>query len=272
MTTRTADASPSHSPAPLQPTTPFADLIADARRKGAQLDDGWRDLVPTDEAAAYAVQRDILRASGATIGGWKIGAKTATGPIFGAPLPADGMHAPGGTLRRDACPPCGLELELAFRFGRTFAPRAEPYSDEEVLAGIGSFGVTVELVASRFASWPDLPRLAMLADLQCHGALIVGTFVPYRGDYPFLTPSMHFTIDDIDIVQQAVQGNPANTAGDPRRLLPWVVNHCTGSLGVAVTPEWVMTAGSYTGLYVPTTGGRVRGEIDGLPPVAFTLI
>ena len=247
-------------------TTPLSQRLADARRDHLTLDALPPEQTPADGAAACAIQHDILRILNAPIGGWKIGAKSDTGPIQGAPLPASDLHADGARLPREAFTPLGLELEIAFRFGRCFEPSTTPYSEADVHAGIGSIGATIEIVASRYAAWPKVDKLAQLADLQNHGALIVGEFTPYREDFPFVAPSLQFSFEGQDVVK----ATPANPAGDPRRLLTWLVNHAT-SRGIAVTPEMVVTAGSYTGMYFPQSAGMVSGRIEGLAPVSLTL-
>jgi 2-keto-4-pentenoate hydratase len=176
------------------------------------------------------------------------------------------VHADGARLSREGFAPLGLELEIAFRFGRRFEPSATRYSEDEVKAGIGSIGATIEIVASRYAAWPDVDKLAQLADLQNHGALIVGEFTPYREDFPFVAPSLRFSFGGRDVIETT----PANPAGDPRRLLTWLVNHAT-SRGIAVTPEMVVTAGSYTGMFFPREAGRASGHIEGLAQVSLTL-
>jgi 2-keto-4-pentenoate hydratase len=247
-------------------TTALSQLLADARRDHAVLDTFPPEHIPTDAAAAYAIQHEIIAANGARIGGWKIGAKSESGPIQGAPLPDIDVHANGARLPRDVFAPLGLELEIAFRFGHRFEVSDTPYSEAEVLAGIGSIGATIEIVASRYAAWPTIDKLAQLADLQNNGALIVGEFTPYHEDFPFVTPSLAFSFDGYDLVQTA----PANPAGDPRRLLTWLVNHAT-SRGIAVTPEMVVTTGSYTGMFFPKHAGMAMGRIEGLAPVSVTL-
>ncbi|MCC8393843.1 2-keto-4-pentenoate hydratase [Paraburkholderia sp. MMS20-SJTR3] len=251
-------------------TSSLGQRLAEARASRATLDTLPPAQIPADADAAYAIQHEILRACNdacnARIGGWKIGAKSASGPIQGAPLPASDLHPGGARIARDGFKPLGLELEVAFRFARRFEAASTPYSDDEVLAAIGSIGATIEIVASRYAAWPDVDKLAQLADLQNHGALIVGEFTPYRDDFPFVAPSLRFSFDGQDVVETA----PANPAGDPRRLLPWLVNHAT-SRGIAVTPEMVVTAGSYTGMFFPRDAGTASGQIEGLAPVSVTL-
>jgi 2-keto-4-pentenoate hydratase len=247
--------------------SPLSQRLADARARHLTLSSLPPELIPADADAAYAIQHEILRVSGARIGGWKIGSKSDTGPIQGAPLPAGDIYDAGAKLPREVFAPLALELEIAFRFGRRFEPASEPYSEDEVLAGIGSFGTTIEIVASRYAAWPNIDKLAQLADLQNNGALIVGEFAPYRDDFPFVAPSLRFSFEGRDVVLEAA----ANPAGDPRRLLPWLVNHCAVHRGVAVTPEMVITTGSYTGMFFPQTAGTASGRIEGLAPISVTL-
>jgi 2-keto-4-pentenoate hydratase len=241
--------------------------IADARSRHQTLASLPPEQIPADADAAYAIQHEILRLSGAMIGGWKIGAKSDTGPVQGAPLPAADVYGNDARLPRGAFTPLGLELEIAFRFGRRFEPSHEPYSEAEVLAAIGSFGTTIEIVASRYAVWPNVDKLAQLADLQNNGALVVGEFEPYRDDFPFVAPSLRFSFEGRDVVLEAA----ANPAGDPRRLLTWLVNHCAVKHSLAVTPEMVITTGSYTGMFFPQSAGTASGRIEGLAPVSVTL-
>ncbi len=251
-------------------------MIHASQTLAARLDAGWQDgiafdalpaeLVPAGLDAAYAVQMQLLHARRAAIGGWKVGAKTPDGPIQAAPLPADGVHASGAALPRRAFQPLGLELEIAFRFGRDFAPRTAPYDAADVLAGIVQMAAAIEIVTSRYREWPAVAPLAQLADLQNHGALVVGEAVPYRADFPFLTPAPAFTFDADTIAD----GPAANPAGDPRRLLPWLVNHAT-QRGIALPAGAVVTTGSYTGMHFPRAAGIATGRFPGLPPVSVTL-
>lgn len=252
-----------------QPSHPanIAERIVDAMRDGQKLTEIRPQDIPADAASAYALQREILRLRDTSVGGWKVGAKSLTGPINGALLPEDGLFASGSQVEVIDYPSPLLELEIAFRLNREFAPRAEAYSDEEVLGSIDSMGTTIEVVSSRFIAWPKIDPLLALGDLLNHGALIVGDFVPYDPSFPFLEPALTFTYAGEDIVP----GDGANPAGDPRRLLPWLVNHHTQN-GQSVTPDLVITTGSYTGMY-PTKGpGVAVGEIRGLPPISVELI
>lgn len=251
------------------PQQALASLLANAGPAGLRFAELPPDIVPTDAQAAYGVQAMVLALRNCGIAGWKVGSKTPTGPVQGAPLPADGVHPGGVTLPRAAFRPLALELEIAFCFGEDFAPRSArrtPYADDEVLGAISHMAATIEVVASRFADWPDVDRLAQLADFQNHGALVVGEKVPYQADYPFVAPTLAFTFEGDDIAPAPA----ANPAGDPRRLLPWVVNHCSEQ-GITLRAGTWVTCGSYTGMHFVETPGTVRGAFDGLPPVMLTL-
>jgi 2-keto-4-pentenoate hydratase len=240
----------------------LARLFAEARAHRAKLDDLPQGARPSSADEAYAAQQATLRTLGEAVGGWKVGAKTPDGPIQSAPLPADGIHASGAQLARQTFGKSGLELEVAFVLGRSFAASSGPYSDKDVFDAIESVHASIEVVASRFAAWPDIDKLWQLADLQNHGALVLGEGVPYDEAFAFVSPSMSFTLDGASLFD----GTPANPAGDPRRLLAWTVNHSVAQ-GIAFERGTVITAGSYTGLAVSEKAGEVVGSIDGLPPV-----
>jgi 2-keto-4-pentenoate hydratase len=239
-----------------------ARLFTDARIRRRPIEAAPNELAPATAEEAYDTQFGTLCALDVAIGGWKVGAKASDAPIHGAPLPADNVHKSPATLRLNAFTRFALELEIAFRFGRPFAPTGNAYPDHEVLAGVASMCATIEVVASRFAEWPAVDPLWQLADLQNHGALIVGEPVSYRADFPFVAPSLRFTFNGAS----AFDGTPANPAGDPRRLLTWVVNQST-LRGQTVDEGTIVTAGTYTGVFFPEGPGEALGEIDGLPPV-----
>jgi 2-keto-4-pentenoate hydratase len=242
----------------------LARCFVEARAHRATLDTLPDDARPSNADEAYAAQAATLRLLDARTAGWKVGAKSpaADAPIQGAPLAADGVHRSGVRLSRQAFGRAGLELEVAFVFDRTFEAHSGPYSDDEVIAAIDTLHASIEVVASRFSAWPEVDKLWQLADLQNHGALVVGEGVRCDDAFPFVSPSMTFTLDDAPLFD----GKPANPAGDPRRLLAWTINHSV-SRGIAFERGTIITAGSYTGLAIPGKSGVVRGTIAGLPPV-----
>ncbi|MES2259442.1 MAG: 2-keto-4-pentenoate hydratase [Pseudomonadota bacterium] len=224
-------------------------------------------LEPPGLAGAYQVQQRMLADCGMAAGGWKIGARSATAPIRGAPLPQTGIHRGGAEVDRNAFPVLGLELEICFWLGCDIAPRAKPYSDDEILDSLEYVGAAIEIVSSRIAGWPDSAApLLQLADLQNHGALVTGTPHPYPPHTDWLAPQAELSLDG----EILFRGAGRNPAGDPRRLLFWLVQHCSEQ-GLLLPRGSVITTGSYTGMQFPAGTGTVRGVIDGLPPVEFSL-
>jgi 2-keto-4-pentenoate hydratase len=224
------------------------------------------ELAPADNDAAYLAQLALLRRLGAGIGGWKVGAKSADGPVQGAPLPQACIHQDGAVLRRDRFPVLGIELEIMFRFGRDLPPDAAPLTQQEVLDAVAAVGASVEIVSSRLAGWPDVPKPLQLADLQNHGALVVGGMVDYDAGLDCLAPQARLEFNGTVVFE----GAGANPAGDPRRLLYWVVEHCRRQ-GLVLEAGSVITTGSYTGMVFPTGAGVVSGAIAGLPPIRFEI-
>lgn len=241
-------------------------LLADTSAAGGGQTSVPPALAPVDNAAAYQAQRAFLHGLGAAVGGWKVGSKSADGPIQGAPLPQPWLYGNGAALERARFPVLGIELEIMFRLRHAVTPGGPLPAEEEVLAAIDGVAASVEIVSSRLAGWPDVPKPSQLADLQNHGALVAGAFVPYDTALDYLAPQATLEFNGKAIFD----GAGSNPAGDPRRLLYWVVRHCHEQ-GIALPAGTPITAGSYTGMYFPTEGGTVTGRIAGLPPIRFEL-
>jgi 2-keto-4-pentenoate hydratase len=251
---------------PESATERLAQQLFAACASGAAPVDVPANWIPVSFEAAFDVQERLLELRGGRPGGWKVGSGSADGPIQGAPLPADGCHASPATLRRADFSLIGLELEIAFRFGRSFAPSPRDYGTEEIMDAVVSFGATIELVASRLKGWPNVDKRLQLADLQNHGALVFGEQVPYTRDFPFLAPELRFGFNGNDIAPH----RPANPAGDPRRMLAWAVNHCT-TRGRWFDAGIIVTTGTYTGCHFALEPGTAEGKIDGLPAVRLSI-
>ena len=254
----------------LQPPTvrelELAALLAQAHATRRPIAALASTLVPEDAASAYRVQREVLALRREAIAGWKLGAKSDTGPIQGAPLPASGVHPTLSTLKHARFARVGLELEIGFLFGETLRPRDRPLDEAAVMRVIRSMVATIEIVSTRFEHWPAVDKLAQLADFQNHGALVVSRPVRFDPDFNFVAPRASFQFNG----KELMAGAAANPAGDPRRLLPWLVEHCSMN-GITIEAGCVITTGSYSGLYFAEGAGTATGVIEGLPPVVLTL-
>lgn len=242
------------------PPAAIAERLLAARRGGPGV--AWHDVLPGSRDDAFAAQALQLRALG-PIGGWKVGAKHAAAEPSCAPLPASGLLASGAELQGPAWRMRGLEVELALRLGRDIEA-AEAPSPADLHRALDAVLPAVEVVESRLADWPGSDPLAQLADLQTHGALVVGAPrpVPTSLDLRDIEATLYA---DGQPLASARGGNPA---ADLWRLLGWLAVHCTRQ-GQPLRAGQVITTGSCTGLLFADAGTGVQAELQGLGQVVL---
>lgn len=230
----------------------LATLLLDAWKGGAPVPAGT--VPPADAQAAYAVQSALLDGLGPR-GGWKVGAASPSATPFSAPLPAACL-LPSGTVFAGAMR--GVELELALRLGRDVqAGEALRRSDFDALLP------AIEVVETRLAEWERAPTLLKLADLQTHGALVLGEPIPMRLlDFEALEAELGL---DGEVVA-ATRG--ANTAGSLEWLLEGLSQRLA-SRGDALRQGEILTTGSLTGMIFATPGARVLGRLAGIGEVTL---
>lgn len=247
--------------------TPIARAVRKllAVRAGGPRIPGLGPDAPADEAAAWAVQREVLRHRGGTIGGWKCAAPPGK-PHSGALLPAAGIRPSPCTWPVPGGERIGLETEIAFRMARDLPARIEPYGREEVLDAVAAALPAVELVTSRYVDPAAVPLLEAMADSVAHGGLVTGADVPgWRAmDLPSLVVRQSYR-GEIQVRRPG--GNPA---GDPVISLVWLANHLP-TMGMLLRAGEVVTTGSCTGLTWVEPGGRVEAGFDGFGEVVVEL-
>lgn len=216
----------------------------------------WRDMLPADHAGAYAIQDATLAAIG-PVAGWKVGAKGPHAEPRCAPLPASGIHASGVTLTGPAWRWRCVELEVAFRLGRDLDPKGRLLAPAELAEAFDAVQPAIEVVESRLLDGQTADPLAQLADLQCHGALVLGSpsaFAPARLDLRTVEASLDFG------TASAAHTHGGNPAQDVWRLLSWLARHCARR-GQPLRAGQIVTTGSCTGLLTAPLDETVRGEI-----------
>ena len=145
-----------------------ARLVA-ARQQGARISLSGSQS-PKDFEEGFAIQERVVPALNSPIIGWKV-MPVANGPVIYAPILDAGRVEANGTWTVVGREPAGLELEIAFRLGRSVAPEA---SAEHVLDAVAAAHVVFELCQSRIADPARLPRHVMLADCIANAGLVVG--------------------------------------------------------------------------------------------------
>ncbi|ACA18296.1 Hydratase/decarboxylase [Methylobacterium sp. 4-46] len=236
----------------------MADLLL-AARGGARVP--WRAVAPADPAGAYAVQ-DAVAARLGPVGGWKVGAANPEAVPNAAPCPAACLRGSGAVLDGPEWRLRGIEAEVGLRLGRDLdgaAPRAE------LAAAVEAVLPVIEVVETRLDGWGEADPLARLADLQSHGALILGP--PSRLDPAAL--DLRTVAADLSVDGRAVAatrgGNPAE---DVWRLLAWLADHAAAR-GRPLRAGQVVTTGSCTGMLFCAQGTRVAAELAGIGAVAM---
>lgn len=237
-----------------------ARLLAEAHLTGLRLPSGT--ILPRDHAEAFAIQDATLDLLG-EIGGWKVGAASAQAEPICAPLPKAYIHASGAILAGELR---GVEVELAFRVGRDLHPGDSARDDRDLLDLFDAILPAIELVETRLHDWRAADPLSRLADLQSHGALIIGAPLPFKaGEISLANMEATLTVDGQEIVSTK-GGNPA---GDLTRLLRWLINNTAYRGGLA--KGMMITTGSCTGMKFAGDTCAVLGKVAGLGKVNLNL-
>lgn len=211
-----------------------------------------------DADSAYAVQTAVGRALGwlgdAPPRHWKSGGPRRDAVLTHAPLPPQGVHTSPADLRGMAFQFRGIEAEVALRLAEP-VDAARAAADAPV--SVDALCVSIEVVDSRWAEGAQAPALAKLADLQSHGALVLGDWVPYR---PRDWAAQRVRVQIGDRVSD-FQGTHA--FGDPTwGLGPWL-RHATRD-GTRLPAGTVVTTGTWCGLPLAAAGDAVHVVFDGI--------
>ncbi|WP_206956431.1 fumarylacetoacetate hydrolase family protein [Trinickia acidisoli] len=246
-------------------TQELAARIVQARRTHTLIDPGsLASCKPANADEAYVVQQLVLDELGGCAG-YKIGAPSPTAAPQCSPLPATKVFGAATGIRRSDYARIGLELEIAFSFAEDVDHRLSEQADD-VIDAIDTMSVVAEIVDSRFDGWPKVDPLLQLADLQNNGALVIGDTRPYDRNFDFSAPRLSFYCDNHEIFR----GTARHSAGDPRRLIAWLVAR-TLETGHSIPARTVLTTGSYTPFYIATGPGVVRGTIEEFGKIEFEI-
>lgn len=223
--------------------TLIANTLLDARRESRPLLSLPPELTPANLDDVYAVQ-DLIAEAYDEIGGWKVGAPSAEATPMFAPMPLAWMAGNGSVLAGPRWRYRGLEAEIAFLVGRDLPPRPDsPYTREEVFDAMASCHPAIEVLETAFTDPTQVPKDAMLADLQMHGGFIYGP--AYTGNWR----ALDFTQIKVTLIVDSVvrvERTGSNTSGDLTRLLPWLANEGATRTGGLRKCQWI-TTGSWTG-------------------------
>lgn len=238
---------------------PASLALIDARRGGKPAP----GIAPADHAAAYRVQHEVAATLGWFADGparaWKSGGASVDGPRTHAPLPPAGVHASPADLRAARFAIRRIEAELALRLGCDVdADAARAFDASRPAEFVDAFCVAIEVVDSRWTEGLDAPPLAKLADLQSHGALVLGARVPFAPrDWAAQRCRTTIGARPVDV------RTGSHPMGDPTRVLGAWLRHATAD-GATLRAGTVVTTGSWCGMLEAAVGDAVEVAFDGI--------
>ena len=215
-------------------------------------------------ADAYAVQQAVARALGWFAGDlpprwWKAGGPSREAVLTHAPLPPAGVwtspaRAGDWPLRKR-----GIEAEIALRLGCDVdAAMAAALTVDDARTWVDAMAVSIEVVDSRWREGLDAPALCKLADLQSHGALVLGDWVPFVAR-DWSVQACRVRVGD----QAPVERRGTHSLGDPAWLLPTWLRHATRN-GDRLAAGTVVTTGTWVGILEAAEGDLVSVEFPGI--------
>lgn len=240
--------------------------LLQARRSGTPV----AALAPADADAAYAAQQAVAQALGwfdtAVPRHWKSGGPSRSAVPTHAPLPPAGVWAGGHDARAWPFRHRGIEAEVALRLGRPVdAALAATLDLAQATALVDAACVSIEIVDSRWIEAFAAPPLARLADLQSHGALVLGDWQAFT-PRDWAAQACHVRIG----TQAAQTFRGSHSLADPAFVLPAWLRHATRG-GQVVPAGTVVTTGTWCGLLMAAAGDRVEVEFPGLGQASVQL-
>lgn len=244
-----------------QPAMPLTfELIAQAAleltarrisaRQGPRLPEICR---PADVEDGWQIQQEVSRRLALPVGGWKT-ALPSPGKLVAAPIYAANIRrglacaVPAGPAG-PAADSAQAEPELAFVLARDLPARAEPYTEAEVDAAVGSVHAALEICASRYLDHAGLAFADMLADGLVNSGLWLGPALAAPEAAAF---ELAWQIEN-EPVQTSAARHPD---GHPRTPLYWLVNFLRGR-GIGLQAGQAVITGSYAGVLALPLGRRV---------------
>jgi 2-keto-4-pentenoate hydratase len=250
------------------------DMLYRHWQNGTRLENLPPDLQPADRAQAYRAQACIEDKSAQPLTGWKIAATSSAGqahigvdgPLAGRLLAeralTDGARFPlGNNLMKVA------ELEFAFRMAEDLPPRAQPYTQPEVLSRVAALHPAIELPDSRFQHFERVGALQLIADNACAHYFMIGAAAP---DSWRSLDLAQYQVHGFKNGTLAETGRGANVLGDPRLALTWLVNELS-QFGATLRKSQIVMTGTCVKPMAIAAGDRVEGDFGQLGRVSVEI-
>ncbi|MEO8015424.1 MAG: fumarylacetoacetate hydrolase family protein [Polaromonas sp.] len=248
---------------PISTVQPAIEALVQARSDHRTADAARFAADITSPAQAYAVQHGVAdRLAWFKPGApehWKTGGPSRQDEQTHARLPDHGIwRSPATTDRPFAMR--GIEAEIALRLAVPVdAALAARLDRDSACRLVDAMTVSIEVVDSRWTQGMQAPDLLKLADLQSHGALVLGDWVPFDAAHDWSTQPCRV----------GISGAPAQTfvgthsLGDPAWVLAAWLRHATQG-GRVLPAGSVVTTGTWCGVLQASPGDAVVATFDGI--------
>jgi len=246
-----------------------AQMIALARRNRSPLKALPPNLVPSDEAAGYRIQRavhDLLLPCTGPLVGYKIGCTSAVMQRYlniphpcGGGVFARGVHESGVALRAADFVHVGVECEIAVRLGRDLAASAAPFTADTVSDAIEAYLPAIEIVDERYVGWETMGAPTLIADDFFAAGCVLGDAVARQAAPDLLAVVGRAVINGTE----AGRGTGADVLGHPHHALAWLANHLAEE-GRRLHAGQIVLTGSLVKTVWLAAGDRVTMELEGL--------
>jgi 2-keto-4-pentenoate hydratase len=247
-----------------------AQLLLHARKPGQALTALPENALPADKTQAYAAQAELVSLlsnhSGKPIG-YKVGCTNATarqmlaldspfsGRCFEKELSASPASIDAATLHM-----IGIEPEIAVRISKDLTP-SKIWQRTDVIDHIGAVMPSVEIVESRFSTWPLMGFLSAIADNGVHRHLVLGESVENWSAESIDQTKVTLTANGITVRE----GVASNVDGGPFGVVAWLANHLN-AMGITLAAGEIVTTGVMTDIYDGAPGEEIVAQYD-LPGV-----
>lgn len=224
-----------------------------------------------DAGTAYAVQARVAQALGwfgaAGPAHWKSGGPSREAVATHAPLPPAGVWASPADARGWPFTLRWVEAEVALRLGRPVdADQARTLDLAQARGLVDAMCVSIEIVDSRWAEGLQAPAWARLADLQSHGALVLGAWRPFEAAHDWAAQVCRVRIG----AQPVREFRGTHSMADPAFVLLAWLRHATRD-GALLPAGTVLTTGTWCGMLQAQAGDAVEVEFDRIGAASIQL-
>lgn len=217
-------------------------------------------------ADVYAVQDLVSDQLALEIGAWKTSPLEDPKAPFSGPIYSRDIHASGAQIAASELFVIGLEGEIAFRFNRDFPASTQPYSRDDIIAGVSEMLPLIEVVDTRMVNGMEQDASLKMADNQSNAGIVIGDPVTSGWqDVNATTQTVTLTVNG-EVAYGPTSNSPIE---DVFELMTGTINVCAAR-GRPLKAGNIITTGSCTGLLFFEPGAEAVLEMPGIGRVEVT--